>query len=351
MRWPPNPSGAPRTPAGRRAGRRRRCCGPSRGPGRRRRARPARTGGGSARPGARRRSRSRPGASPPRRGRERLPVAPRRPVAPSSASRRSASNRIAVSTDWRSVLIASSSRAISSARSSSSVSISSSPASARYRRPAALIRGASAKPSVVLGDALRVDAGDPHQRPQAGRGVPRRAPAGPAAPASRFSPTSGTRSATVASATRSSSRSSSAGSRPAAVEQRLRELVGDARRAEVGGVAADRRVHDRAVGQLVARAVVVRDDHVHAELRAQRDLGRRADAAVGRDQQRGAGRGAAPRRVRGRQPVAVVRGSAAAGAPSRRARAAPTQQRRRADAVDVVVAVHGDRVARARRGA
>ena len=94
-----------------------------------------------------------------------------------------------------------------------SVSSSSRPASARRSRPAALIRGASRKPTVPASSAP---------------GRPWRPPSAPAAPAwsviasarrpsrtrRRFSPRSGTRSATVASAT--SSRSSSAVGAPSA---------------------------------------------------------------------------------------------------------------------------------------
>ena len=58
---------------------------------------------------------------------------------------RSAAASTSRSTSRRSWLARSSSAAISSARASSAVSISSTPASARYRRPAALIRGPSRK--------------------------------------------------------------------------------------------------------------------------------------------------------------------------------------------------------------
>ena len=64
-----------------------------------------------------------------------------------SATSFSASNRIRVSTSRRSWLTASSSAATARARCTSAVSSSSSPASARCSRPAALIRGASRKPT------------------------------------------------------------------------------------------------------------------------------------------------------------------------------------------------------------
>ena len=71
-------------------------------------------------------------------------------------------------------------------------------------------------------------------------------------------------------------------------EQRARELVGDARRAELAErVAADARVDDRRVRQLAvgARLVVVGDEHVDAELARPRDLLDRGDRAVGGDDQ------------------------------------------------------------------
>ena len=130
----------------------------------------------------------------------------------------------------------------------------------------------------------------------------------------------------------------------------LGELVGDAGRAQLGRIAADLRMHDRACGQLRARAVMVGDDHVHAELAGARDLRTRGDAAVGGDQQPGAG-GVQLLDARDRQAVALV----AAGQPhvtcAPRAPQGADEHRRRADAVDVVVAVDRDRRAGARRGA
>ena len=117
------------------------------------------------------------------------------------------------------------------------MSSSSSAASARYRRPAALMRGASAKPSVCSVTLCGSTAVTRSSARRPGREVPAIARS-PCLTSARFSPTSGTRSATVASATRSSSRSSSAGSRPAAAVERLGELVGDAGRAQLGRVAA-----------------------------------------------------------------------------------------------------------------
>ena len=99
--------------------------------------------------------------------------------------------------------------AICRARSGSSVSSSSRPASARYRRPAALMRGAEREAERALVDAPGVDARDAHQRAQARPAASPPARAGRARTSARFSPSSGTTSAIVASATRSSSASSS----------------------------------------------------------------------------------------------------------------------------------------------
>ena len=118
------------------------------------------------------------------------------------------------------------------------------------RRPAAFSRGPSRKPIARLVEPARVHARDVHQRAQADLARARPARAGPARTSRRFSPSSGTTSATVASATRSRSSSASAGSSPAPLEQRLRELVRDAGRAQVRArVAVEPRVHERRVRQ------------------------------------------------------------------------------------------------------
>ena len=187
------------------------------------------------------------------------------------------------------------------------MSTSSSPASARYRRPAALMRGARRKPiaraSSAPGSTLatRSSARIPGLRDVASACRPSRT-------RRRFSSRSGTQSATVASATRSRSSSAPAGSRAGAGQQRGRELVGDAGRAQVGArVAADGGVHDRRVGQrpVGARAVVVGDDDVHAGGARLRDLVDRGDRAVGGEQQARAALGQALDRRRA-QPVAVL---------------------------------------------
>ena len=140
----------------------------------------------------------------------------------------------------------------------------------------------------------------------------------------RFSPRSGTTSAIVASATRSRSCASGARQRRRAVgaagfEQRLRELVGDRRRAQLGArVAADARVHDRrrrqrAVGRGVWWSVTTTSI---PSSRAARDLLDGGDRAVDGDQQ--------PRAAR-REPATVARSDR-----SRRARGrAGTSRRRR----------------------
>ena len=124
----------------------------------------------------------------------------------SASAMASASRRISPSTAWRSRLRASSTSASSRARRSSVVVSSSSASRGWPSRPAALMRGASRKPISVAPMRVRSHAGDAHQRVEPGPARARAAPRAPRAPAPRFSPSSGTMSATVASATRSSSR-------------------------------------------------------------------------------------------------------------------------------------------------
>ena len=89
------------------------------------------------------------------------------------------------------------------ASSASSVRISSSATSGRPSRPAALIRGASRKPTCARVDGGGIDAGGPHQRLQARPSACARAPAARRSRASGSRRASGTTSAIVASATRS----------------------------------------------------------------------------------------------------------------------------------------------------
>ena len=129
------------------------------------------------------------------------------------------------------------------------------------------------------------------------------------------------------------------------LEQRPREHVRHARRTQLRtGVSADARVHDRRVRQpaVGARRVMVGDHDVHARRAGRGDLLHRRDRAVHRDEQ--------PRPARGepldggeREPVAVVDPArqvpvdVGAQRPQR-----ADEHRRRAHAVHVVVAVHGD---------
>ena len=127
--------------------------------------------------------------------------------------------------------------------------------------------------------------------------------------------------------------------------ERLRELVDDAGSAELGKRIVGRtRRDDGAVGKRLARTVVVGDDDVEPQLLGVRDLLDRRDPAIDREDQPGFLAGEARQRLAG-QAVALFEA----------ARKMPVDlgaelaqhgdgQRRRADAVDVVVAVHADRL-------
>ncbi len=162
----------------------------------------------------------------------------------------------------------------------------------------------------------------------------------------RFSPTSGTTSATVASATRSSRWYGRLGGRPSAGTSACTSLKAmpvpqSARRAR--GVVRALRIDDgERRRQLGAGQVVVGDDDPDAgsPRRAHRVHG--GDAAVAGDDQRGAGslrRGQAggPEVVAVAQPVRHESHDVRARRAER-----PGEQRRGALAVDVVVAVHED---------
>ena len=105
----------------------------------------------------------------------------------------------------------------------------------------------------------------------------------------RFSSTSGTRSAIVPSATTSVKGRSASGTSTrlaARLQQRMRELEGDADAGELrerrpGSLGLD----DDAVRQRALDLVVVGDDDVHAELVRPGHLVARADAAVDRHEQ------------------------------------------------------------------
>ena len=142
----------------------------------RRRARSGPRAGGGARRSARRRSRPLRGATPRRPARRRS-AAPRALGAPDlglGLPQDPLLDGAALGVDGVEL------GGDLPARAGSSQSSSSSPASARLRRPAALIRGARRKPSVEASSALGSTLGDRHQRAQPGpagdrqgRAVPR----------------------------------------------------------------------------------------------------------------------------------------------------------------------------------
>ena len=127
--------------------------------------------------------------------------------------------------------------------------------------------------------------------------------------------------------------------------ERLRELVGDARPAQLfARVAAHRRVDDRRVrqGAVEPWRMVVGDDDVEPERAGVIDLLDRRDPAVDGDQELGALRAEPLDRGRG-EPVAVLE-PARDEPPDVRAEGTerPDHDRGRADAVDVVVTVDDD---------
>ena len=131
--------------------------------------------------------------------------------------------------------------------------------------------------------------------------------------------------------------------------ERERELVRDTRAAQVRArVPADRGVHDRAVRQpsVGPRRVMVGDHDVDPGGPGGGDLLDRGDRAVDRDQQLGPLLRQSLHGVR-RQAVAVLdpAGHEPVDDGAERAQG-PDHDRRRADAVDVVVAVDGDPAAR-----
>ena len=125
--------------------------------------------------------------------------------------------------------------------------------------------------------------------------------------------------------------------------ERGEQLVRDARAAQLGERVPRRpRRHDRAVGQRLARPVVVGDDHVEPEPASFSDLVDGGDPAVHGQHERDAVLRQARERLAG-HPVAFVE---AAGQVPLDVRPELAQARDRecgrADAVDVVVAVHAD---------
>jgi hypothetical protein len=101
-------------------------------------------------------------------------------------------------------------------------------------------------------------------------------------------------------------------------------------------------VHHEAVRQLGAGPVVVGHDHVHSRRPGGGHLGHRRDPAVDGHEQVHSGR-REPLHRGGREPVAVVEAARdlPGGIGAERTQGAD-EDRRRADAVHVVIAVHGD---------
>ena len=133
---------------------------------------------------------------------------------------------------------------------------------------------------------------------------------------------------------------------PLGAGERSGELVGHARGTEVlVGIAGDDGMDDRAVGQLLARLMVIGDDCGDSLRPGRSDLRHRVDPAVHRDHEARAALGEALDRG-GRQPVAVLgaRGDQPVAISAQLAQGRD-QDRSRGDTVDVVVAVHGDELA------
>ena len=132
----------------------------------------------------------------------------------------------------------------------------------------------------------------------------------------------------------------------ARAEQRLRQLPDDTGAAEPGeGILALERGDDGAVREGLAGPVVIGDDDVEPQPPRLGDLLDRGDAAVDREQAANAFRGQSRHRV-GVQPVALL--EPRRQMPDRIGAELAQQEnreRRRADPVGVVVAVHADLVA------
>ena len=149
-----------------------------------------------------------------------------------------------------------------------------------------------AEGQVPLVEARGLTAARPRSGPASRGALARRASSSPRRTSERFSPSSGTRSATVARATRS--RSTLGRGRIAAerLPQARGQLPGDRRPAQLGErISAQRRVEDRAVGELGTRLVMVGDDHLHPPLPRPGDRVDRGDRAVDGEDQRGAALG------------------------------------------------------------
>ena len=168
--------------------------------------------------GRRQRSTSRDATIPTTPGCQPSPATTIAPSCACGAQAASAANRMRVSASRRSRLRRSSSRATSPARAASSVRSSSRAASARCMRPAALMRGPRRNPSECSESSPGATAPTSIRARRPGLRV-RPSATTPSRTMRRFSPRSGTRSQTVASAASSMSSSASAGSRPAALNR------------------------------------------------------------------------------------------------------------------------------------
>ena len=258
-------------------------CGPSRGPAHPA-ARSARPGAGGARPGARRRCRSPPDASPRRRARRR-----RSPAAGHLRFRLDADLQL----DLPALAVCAVELCgdLPGAR-GVPVRISSSAASARYIRPAAFSRGASAK-----GDRALVE----RPGPRAATAISARRPGlavrasarSPARTSARFSPRAhhvGDRGErhqieVAAGAARLAPAAAGGGAQAPA-----RACAPPPSRTAAGRGSRRRRVHDlrRRQRAVLARRVVIADHHLHPQLARERDLLDGRDRAVDGDQQPGA---------------------------------------------------------------
>ena len=269
---------------------------------------------------------------------EDVAAAPPLPLGKASTSA-VASRRIRSSTAWRSRFSSSSSRASASPSSASSVRMSSSAMSGRQSRPAALIRGASRKPTAPGVDDGGIDARAPHERLQ-----PRAARAGERAqPGGRERAVLVHERDDVGDRRERDEVEAAPQRRMLGAEKRLPELVARPRPAELGErvrrTASSRRSGSRGG---VARAVMVGDDDLEPARPRLGDLLDRGDPAVDREHEPDALVGEPRERVAG-HAVALL--EAAREVPDDvRAELAEDEhgERGRADAVDVVVAVHAD---------
>ena len=125
----------------------------------------------------------------------------------------------------------------------------------------------------------------------------------------------------------------------------LRELVDDAGSAELGERVVGRtRRHEGAVGKRLARPVVVGDDDVEPQLLGVRDLLDGRDPAIDREDQPGFLAGEARQRFAGQAVALFEAARQMPGDLCAELAQHGDRERRGADAVDVVVAVHADRL-------